>query len=264
MNQSMFHRLCAFLFLIVTIVLAVPALAADKESAHFGDSSGTPFISSCNGGAVVGFAYYWDTYNLSGVTAACRNLDAKGLPTGPVTTSKSAGVSTKYAGNIGCSSGYLNRILVGLTNAQTIQYIEPQCFDVTRGPSQTKPKATSYNGIRGKDSDAFCGSYETYAYAIVGTYSKDGPNPGINSIGLKCRTLDAAVDTGDNNGDGGGEQATTNVDTTVYVVKGQESPRNKYLNAGDQVTIVTCQSDNWCKISSPHSGWVWGDDLNFG
>src|SRR3569623_621025 len=88
--------------------------------------------------------------------------------------------------------------LVGPTNAQTVQYIEPQCFDVTRGPSQTEPRATSYNGIRGKDSDAFCGSYETYAYAIVGTYTKSGSTPGINSIGLKCRTLDAA--NGDDNG----------------------------------------------------------------
>ena len=273
MNQRMFHRICACLLLIVTTALALPALAAEKESEHFGDTSGTPFTVTCQQGAVVGFAYTWDTYNLSSISAKCQSLNEKGLPTGPVTSTTPKGVSVKFTGQISCSSGYLNRILVGLTNAQTVQYIETQCFDVTRGPSQTAPRATSYNGIRGKDSDAISGSYETYAYAIVGTYTKSGSTPGINSIGLKCRTLDAANgdDNGNDNGNGNdigndngnGDQAVAPNGATIYKQpNGDDSDANVagYVDAGGSVTVVNC-SDNFCRGSAPEAGYIWHEDI---
>ena len=34
------------------------------------------------------------------------------------------------------------------------------------------------------------------------------------------------------------------------------------MGAGDPVTIVDCNGDNWCRISKPRKGWVWGGDLN--
>lgn len=59
------------------------------------------------------------------------------------------------------------------------------------------------------------------------------------------------------------DQATAKANTTVYKVKGKDDPdTNEYLKQGDAVTIVTCEGDNWCTISSPYSGFVWGDDLN--
>jgi hypothetical protein len=66
---------------------------------------------------------------------------------------------------------------------------------------------------------------------------------------------DQNADTGDN---GGGASAAQ--DTTIY-----DQPDGNdvdYLSAGDPVTIVSCNGDNWCRISRPRQGWVWGGDLN--
>ncbi len=60
--------------------------------------------------------------------------------------------------------------------------------------------------------------------------------------------------------DGNGGGATAATDTTIY-----DQPEGNdvaYLQAGDSVTIVTCGANNWCQISKPKKGWVWGDDLN--
>lgn len=69
-----------------------------------------------------------------------------------------------------------------------------------------------------------------------------------------------------NNGDdqpppnNGGGQASAATDTTIY-----DQPQGNdvdYLSAGDPVTIVQCNDNNWCQVSKPRKGWVWGDDLN--
>jgi hypothetical protein len=70
------------------------------------------------------------------------------------------------------------------------------------------------------------------------------------------------IDNGDNgnqNADNGGGGSAAATDTTVY-----DQPEGNdvaYLSAGDPVTIVSCNDDNWCQISKPRKGWVWGDDL---
>lgn len=67
----------------------------------------------------------------------------------------------------------------------------------------------------------------------------------------------AAAAGGGGGGGGGGGSAST--DTTVY--DGPGGPAVAYLAAGDAVSIVSCNDDNWCQISQPVDGWVWGDDL---
>jgi hypothetical protein len=66
-------------------------------------------------------------------------------------------------------------------------------------------------------------------------------------------------DDGGNGGDAaGGTTAAT--DTTIY-----DQPDGNdvaYLSGGDPVTVVSCNDDNWCRISKPQKGWVWGDDLD--
>jgi hypothetical protein len=70
------------------------------------------------------------------------------------------------------------------------------------------------------------------------------------------------VDVVGDDGDGGN---TAKTDTTVYKVKGEDDEAtNKYLSAGDKVTIVNCGGDNWCEISAPYQGYVWAVDLNHG
>ncbi len=65
--------------------------------------------------------------------------------------------------------------------------------------------------------------------------------------------------TNDGNGDNGTNGATAANDTTIY-----DQPEGNdvaYLQAGDPVTITSCNGDGWCKISKPRKGWVWGEDL---
>lgn len=73
------------------------------------------------------------------------------------------------------------------------------------------------------------------------------------------------VDNGNNGddnppADGNGGQASAATDTTIYDQPGGNDAA--YLQAGDPVTIVQCNENNWCQISKPRKGWVWGDDLN--
>ena len=71
------------------------------------------------------------------------------------------------------------------------------------------------------------------------------------------------TDNTDNNPpppDNKGGQASAATATTIY-----DQPEGNdvaYLDAGDPVTIVSCNDNNWCQISKPERGWVWGDDLN--
>lgn len=61
-------------------------------------------------------------------------------------------------------------------------------------------------------------------------------------------------------GTGGASGASAATDTTIY-----DQPAGNdvaYLSAGDPVTIVKCNGDNWCQISRPRKGWVWGEDLD--
>jgi hypothetical protein len=81
----------------------------------------------------------------------------------------------------------------------------------------------------------------------------------------KARLASAGGGGGDNNGGGGGGGggaggSTAAIDTTIY--DEPDGDDVDYLTAGDPVTIVGCNEDNWCQIRQPRRGWVWGDDLN--
>ena len=56
---------------------------------------------------------------------------------------------------------------------------------------------------------------------------------------------------------------TAHVATTVYDARGGNDV--DYLNQGDSVTIMSCDDAagmEWCQISAPVKGYVWGEDLN--
>jgi hypothetical protein len=77
---------------------------------------------------------------------------------------------------------------------------------------------------------------------------------------IKVLNGDDADQNADNGDDGGAGGATAATDTTIY-----DQPDGSdvaYLSGGDPVTIVSCNDDNWCRISKPQNGWVWGDDLD--
>lgn len=58
----------------------------------------------------------------------------------------------------------------------------------------------------------------------------------------------------------GGSSGSAATATTIYAAPG--GGEIAYLQVGDPVTIVSCNDNNWCQISRPVGGWVWGDDLN--
>jgi hypothetical protein len=71
---------------------------------------------------------------------------------------------------------------------------------------------------------------------------------------------DDANQNADNGGGGAAGGARAATDTTIY-----DQPSGNdvaYLSGGDPVTIVSCNDENWCRISKPQNGWVWGDDLD--
>lgn len=89
---------------------------------------------------------------------------------------------------------------------------------------------------------------------------------GLDKKPLKVTNgADGSAENGQGFRSGGVKQATGVVevsaanDTTIY-----DSPEGSdlaYLSAGDPVTIIKCTPRNWCQISAPQAGWVWGDDL---
>jgi len=87
------------------------------------------------------------------------------------------------------------------------------------------------------------------------------PKEAPNNAPLKVDNGDGDTDGNDDApGNGGGGGATAATDTTIY-----DQPEGNdvaYLSAGDPVSIVSCDDNNWCKISKPKKGWVWGDDLS--
>ena len=126
----------------------------------------------------------------------------------------------------------------------------------------------------------------------VGIYGRHGSH--VDAVGLMCGTVaappkpksdpapqaqpkpqppakprDAPLPVGgaagggnDGNGGGnGGSRGRANTDTTIY-----DQPEGNdiaYLSAGDPVRIVQCgQPKNWCRISAPEAGWVWGPELD--
>jgi hypothetical protein len=58
---------------------------------------------------------------------------------------------------------------------------------------------------------------------------------------------------------GGPGEASAATDTTIY--DRPEGNDVAYLSAGDAITIQSCDDDNWCQISAPQTGWVWGEDI---
>jgi len=60
-------------------------------------------------------------------------------------------------------------------------------------------------------------------------------------------------------GNGGGRRATAAADTTIY--DAPEGNEIGYLSAGDALSGLDCNDNNWCRITKPQKGWVWGEDI---
>jgi len=255
--------------LLASLFLASPVFAGN--TAEIGGQTGDAYNQECGGESlVIGFDYTAGKA-LDSIGAIC-GIRANGDWTGAIEHKGRAG-GGGGAGPFTIQCPPFNAVAgvqVFVDNHDSIRHIGVGCFPVP-GPDLTYLNTTNEGGEDKYDVHSDCQPFEF----ATGVY---GHSAGlVNSMGLHCMlpVLKTAAppppktdipppppkDT--TTPPPAADQATAKADTTVYKVKGEDDEdTNKYLNAGDAVTIVSCGGDNWCEISSPYSGFVWGDDLN--
>lgn len=242
------------------------AALADTETRRIGSQTGTQFELACEPGEAIAGWHYNSRARLYALWPMCVTIDDQGRPTGPsLKTNNYAGADLGvWRDPISCKSGQaLRRLDVGLMPDMSITAFRAICHGPGTAPAYTKP-TVNIDGIQTARGVAECPA-RTYASAFIGTFRTSGPNQGMTSLGLRCSPLiEAAADPRvDENGDNqaGGNRGSANTDTTVY-----DEPEGNdvaYLTTGDPVRIVQCgQPENWCQISAPAAGWVWGPELD--
>ena len=170
----------------------------------------------------------------------------------------------------------VSAIHVRLSRHRTVHAFSMTCRDVATGEEHNSTLSPTKGGEAIEKQSVSCNPGDV----AVGLRGAAGAL--INSLGLICAPIPkpaveqppkaeqakkkpkgpannpgkpAAVD----NSGQGGEAARANTDTTIYDRSGGSDVG--YLSDGDRVTIVQCRSD-WCEISEPMQGWVWGPDLD--
>ncbi len=280
---------------IATILIVVSSLALTSEaSAQIGPTEivggpgGAPIYDHCpDGEFLTGINYV-----ISGdLTNEGKNQDMVAVAAVCTTFSGNRAIGTEHAlrvwGDPNVKSRYDSYVKCPLSKAaeqvsvkvkdSLVNAFALTCRSIDAHDYQSTGYGTGYSPPANART-ARCGG-GALAVGIVGRYGTQ-----VVGLGLLCKTMAVApapppVDTApsptpppienkpaqppltvDNsdNGDEGGPTAAN--DTTIY-----DQPEGNdiaYLQAGDAVTIVSCEADNWCKISKPKKGWVWGGDLN--
>lgn len=251
---------------LAAMALSLPAMAFD--TAEIGSQVGSTYDQKCGGESlIVGFQY-----------SAGKALDALGI----ICAIRKDGWWTgdmDYRGRVGGGGGEGLRNITCVEQGKavvgvhvfvdkhgSVRHIIYGCFTVP-GNDLTYYGTENSGGEDAYSEHTDCPPGQ-YATGIYGHF--DGL---INSIGLHCKEPPIKAPqpppplSGNNNPPAADNppaaaQASARTDTTVYQVKGQDDEAtNQYLTQGEPVTIDSCD-ENWCRISAPYSGWVWGEDLN--
>ena len=199
-------------------------------------------------------------------------------------------------GNEHCPDGmFVQAIHVTESSVLLVHHFWLTCRNPFTGQKVDTPESGTFGGRGGAPGYADCGD-DSYARGL-----RIRGDARISALGLICATYqpppppvvttpppppppppppekpkpekppqkvlngDDNADTGDGNDNGNNDAADAGTasaatDTTIYDQPGGSDV--DYLTAGDPVTIVDCNGDNWCRISKPRKGWVWGGDLN--
>jgi hypothetical protein len=204
--------------------------------------------------------------------------------------------SQRTRGNEHCPDGmFVQAIHVTESSVLLVHHFWLTCRNPFTGQKVDTPESGTFGGRGGAPGYADCGD-DSYARGlrirgdarisalglICATYQPPPPpvvttpppppppppppeKPKPEKPPLKVLNGDDNADTGDGNDNGNNDAADAGTasaatDTTIYDQPGGSDV--DYLTAGDPVTIVDCNGDNWCRISKPRKGWVWGGDLN--
>lgn len=279
--------------LVCLIVAATTHAAAFEGYTDFvGGPGGGRYEDSCTDGghpddALVAIDYV-SGKDIDRVTAVCavvrnsqpdayvRRLDTRGM--------ENDNGAQRVRGNVSCPDGMLIQAIHLTESAvELVHHFWLTCRNPFTGEQKETGETGTFGGQGGSPGGADCGD-DAYAYGL-----RIRADSRINALGLMCAVFrqpapppappppppppdntpkpdkpPLKIDNDDNgdqgDGDNGGDGATAAIDTTIY-----DQPEGNdvaYLSAGDAVTIVGCNDNNWCQISKPHKGWVWGDDLS--
>jgi len=196
----------------------------------------------------------------------------------------------RVSGNVSCPQGMLvQAIHVTESAVLLVHHFWLTCRNPFTGQKKDTGESGTFGGAGGAPGYYDCGD-DSYASGL-----RVRSDAMINALGLICTTYHPPapppppvvnnpapppppppkpkpdkpplkINNGDDqsgivdNGNTGERAATASTDTTIY--DQPEGNEIDYLSAGDPVTITDCDQSNWCRISKPRKGWVWGDDLS--
>lgn len=261
------------------------------EAGQIGSGSGTPFKVACQPGeALVGWGYN-ATSSLTAIAPVCQRVvdnQLLGLPGSSVPALVGAEVAGAKSGPvITCpDAGAIRSLAVFMTTNLRVHHLRATCHVIVGNHIGTYLRPTLTIGGEAPAQKTIPCPSGSYATGLAGTYDKAG----ILSIGPLCFAEAAAAggpdappppppnlppeappppplppaapppDAGpDAPGGGAGSVAAAAAVTTI--LDGPNGEYLDYLAEGEAVTIQSCDANDWCQISKPRAGWVWGGDL---
>lgn len=286
-QMSALVRFFTAALLCFPIADANPALGF--ASNEVGGPGGAPFVDLCRDGDVlIGFNFTAGK-DLNTIAAVCQPARRGGQVTGAIYglntwgTRPEVGGFLKTSGTGRCPPGTaVQSIEVGVSRHNTLHGVVLHCRNMATGDWLAGDGTVGNlgTGEAVRTETAPCGS-GTIATGIVGGYGAL-----VDRLGLICtayqdprvqapapapqapqpepgpqRGAPLPVGDGGDGGNTGGGNGSANVSTTVY----DEPDVNPkfYLEPSDPVTIIQCgDPENWCHISQPVDGWVWGPELD--
>lgn len=296
-----FTIVVAFALTILAIALPAAAanLVVLGDTAQYGGPGGGDFREACGDQEVMSGINVTVGKDINSISIVCQQQN-NGVPFGTAYNKRTWGDASDEPGWAACVGTVIQGIYVATSSANILHHLELVCRN--SGSGATHPSQIVHDnsvplihaGESARTEFANCGS-GAFAVGLFGGYGSH-----VDRLGIICAKLgDAAPaapatpekpikhtkrggattppanngglvvtnggaggggDGGDNGGGNGGNQTTAATDTTIYdQPEGQDVA---YISAGDPVTIVDCNDNNWCQISAPQRGWVWGEDLN--
>lgn len=278
------------------------ASAWEGDTIRVGGSGGAQDRDLCKSGeAMVGLSYKaGKDLNVVWMTcAATQNGAAVGRPydRGAWGDGTDNGHGMR-GGNVGCPAPMVVQAIYATMGANVVHDFWLLCRNVVTGEHFKAPWSLTMGGQGGRAGNANCGDdgYATGmlishgsmvdAIGLVCTVYQPAPakapaDKPIRGVGKpkpakpapeKPNGSPLAVDNSgsddgqaDDSGNGGtsntgGSRATASTDTTIY----DQPDGNEigYLSAGDPLSGVSCNGNNWCRITRPQKGWVWGEDVD--
>ncbi|MEO9228891.1 MAG: hypothetical protein ABI216_08100 [Devosia sp.] len=268
------------------LLLDSSAQAAVTYAPDMGGMGGKPFDQGCKGTDVLVGVWYFAGKAMDAIAPVCQAVQAGHL------------IGEGYVGYyLGAGGGNgplasrcppdmaVKQMVVWWDGNGDVHHIRMIChvFIATPGVNvsvYTKQTQTS-GGVPAVSGNSNCpsGSVATGIHGAYGTL--------VDRLGLKCDTYQISllppvapppvqdttatpepsptpVPAPDPVQQAPQPQTRTAKDATTIYAKPTGKTETGYLNAGDTVTIITCQDngEGWCEISAPKHGFVWGGDLN--